>query len=246
MQSGVMEVSSGRRYLHQIRFPMIPLYDDRADYRSPQRFPIMTVLLIVANILVFACWQLRLGLDESVRQAGFLPHEFTKNPVSVWCWRYVFTSMFMHGGWAHLLGNMWFLWIFGDDIEEHCGAVGYLFLYLLSGVAAVLAFTLVAPQGEVPLVGASGAISGVLGAYFLQRPDAQIKTLVFFPYIWIRNIPGLFFLLYWIVLQVVSQILAARAHNVEGGGVAYAAHIGGFIAGLVLINSFGKRDSDRR
>lgn len=227
---------------------MIPLYDDRADYRSPRRFPIMTVLLIVANVLVFVGWQLRFGLEESVRQAGFLPHEFTQNPLSIWCWRYVFTSMFMHGGWAHLLGNMWFLWIFGDDIEEHCGAIGYLFLYLLTGIAAVLAFSLVVPQGELPLVGASGAISGVLGAYFLHRPDAQIKTLVFFPFfpfLWIRNIPSLFFLLYWIVLQVVAQVMASRAHNVEGSGVAYVAHIGGFVAGLILINAFGKRD-DRR
>lgn len=228
---------------------MIPLYDDRADYRSPKRFPFMTVLLIVVNVLAFAGWQLRMGLDESVRQDGFLPHEFTQNPLSIWSWRYVFTSMFMHGGWAHLLGNMWFLWIFGDDIEEHCGAIGYLFLYLLTGIAAVLAFVLVAPQGEVPLVGASGAISGVLGAYFLHRPDAQIKTLFvlpFFPFLWIRNIPGLFVLLYWIVLQVISQVMASRAHEVGGGGVAYAAHIGGFIAGLVLINVFGKTRDDRR
>jgi membrane associated rhomboid family serine protease len=225
---------------------MIPLYDDREDYREPWRFPVMTVLLIVANVLVFAGWQLRLGLVESVKQAGFLPHEFTSYPLSIWSWRYVFTSMFMHGGFLHLLGNMWFLWVFGDDIEEHCGAIGYLFLYLLSGVAAVLAFTLVAPHADVPLVGASGAISGVLGAYFLQRPDARITTLFFFPCIWIRDIPGLVFLLYWIVLQVIAQVLASRAHNVEHSGVAYAAHIGGFIAGLILINVFQKTSDDRR
>ena len=225
---------------------MIPLYDNREDDDSPRRFPIMTVLLIVANLLVFAGWQLRFGLDESVKQAGFLPHEFTSNPLSIWCWHYVFTSMFMHGGWVHLLGNMWFLWIFGDDIEENCGAIGYLFLYLLSGIVAVLAFTLVAPQADIPLVGASGAISGVLGAYFLHRPDARIKTLVFLPFPWIMNVPGLVFLLYWIALQVGAQVLTSRAHHVAGGGVAYAAHIGGFIAGLILMIMLQKMPDDRR
>lgn len=226
---------------------MIPLYDDREDNYAPRRIPFITVLLIVANVLVFVVWQLRFGLEESVAKAGFLPHEFTSNPLSIWCWRYVFTAMFMHGGWMHLLGNMWFLWIFGDDIEEHCGSIGYLLLYLLCGAASTLAFVLVNPQGEVPLVGASGAISGVLGAYFLHRPNARITTLIlFFPIIRLVEIPGLVFLLYWIGLQVVSQYFASRVHNVEGSGIAYAAHIGGFIAGLILINCFEKKRYDRR
>jgi membrane associated rhomboid family serine protease len=141
----------------------------------------------------------------------------------------------------HLIGNMWFLWIFGSNVEDNCGPFRYLLFYLLCGVAATLAFTALAPNSQVPLVGASGAISGVLGAYLLHHPNARILTLlpiiIFYRLIVVR---AWFFLLVWIGLQIFSQIAATHKHGVESSGVAYAAHIGGFIAGMGLIVFFEK------
>jgi membrane associated rhomboid family serine protease len=219
---------------------MIPLRDDQPT----ERFPIITILLIALNAYVFIGWQLRIGLQHSVNEAGFLPIELTSHTPGGWT--HVFTSMFMHGGWMHLIGNMWFLWIFGNNIEDNCGSIRFLMFYLLCGVAATLAFTALDPRSSIPLVGASGAISGVLGAYLLHHPHARVLTLVplgFFTRL--MEIPAWVFLLVWIGFQVVSQLLAASAHGVESSGVAYAAHIGGFIAGMGLIVFF-ERTSRRR
>jgi membrane associated rhomboid family serine protease len=221
---------------------MLPLRDDQPT----RSFPFITLLLIAANVLVFAGWQLRVGLEDSVAMAGFLPEELTTRSSTTWY--YVFTSMFMHGGWMHLLGNMWFLWIFGKNVEDNCGFFRYLLFYLLCGVAATLAFTIVDPHSKIPLVGASGAISGILGAYLLHHPRARVLTLVpIGPIIRLMEIPAWMFFLIWIGFQVLSQVLASRAHGVATSGVAYAAHIGGFIAGMFLIVFFEKgRDSWRR
>ena len=220
---------------------MIPLRDDQPT----ERFPIVTILLIVLNAYVFIGWQLRIGLEHSVDQAGFLPIELTSHEPGGWT--HLFTSMFMHGGWMHLIGNMWFLWIFGNNIEDNCGSIRFLIFYLLCGVAATLAFTALDPRSSIPLVGASGAISGVLGAYLLHHPQARVLTLVplgFFTRL--MEIPAWVFLLVWIGLQVVSQLFAARAHGVESSGVAYAAHIGGFVAGMGLIVFFERTRRRRR
>jgi membrane associated rhomboid family serine protease len=162
-------------------------------------------------------------------------------------WTHLFTAMFMHGGWMHLIGNMWFLWVFGRAIEDDCGTIRYLMFYLLCGVAATLAFTVLAPHSEVPLVGASGAISGVLGAYLLHYPRARVLTLVpIWFFIRLIELPAWLFLLVWIGFQVLSQFIATSHHGVETSGVAYAAHIGGFIAGMGLIVFFERSPSRAR
>ena len=214
---------------------MIPLRDDQPT----RTFPVVTLLIIAVNAYVFIAWQRRIGVEESVDRAGFLPIEFTSHVAGGWV--HVFTSMFMHGGWMHLIGNMWFLWIFGSNVEDNCGPFRYLIFYLLCGVAATLAFTMLDPRAEIPLVGASGAISGVLGAYLVQHPNARVVTLIpIFVFFRIIVVRAWFFLLVWIGLQVLSQLVAVRAHGVESSGVAYAAHIGGFIAGMGLIVFFEK------
>jgi membrane associated rhomboid family serine protease len=214
---------------------MIPLKDDQ-ESRS---FPFVTLLLIAANVYVFVAWQSSMGVQQSVDRAGFIPSELTSHASGGWT--HVFTGMFMHGGWAHLLGNMWFLWVFGQRIEQTCGHFAYVPFYLLCGVASTLAYTVVSPTSELPLVGASGAISGVLGAYLLHYPHAQVVSLVMFgPIPRIVRVPGWLFLLFWIGWQVLFQYLASQKHNDHTGGVAYAAHIGGFIAGMGLIIFFEK------
>ena len=220
---------------------MIPLRDDQ----ETRAFPLVTFMLIALNAYVFIAWQLRVGVQESIDLAGFLPIELTSHVRGGWV--HLFMAMFMHGGWMHLIGNMWFLWIFGSGVEDNCGHFRYLIFYLLCGIVATLAFTVIAPHSEVPLVGASGAISGVLGAYLLHHPNARVLT--FIP-IWlffrIVEIPAWFFLLFWIGLQIVSELIASGAHGVESSGVAYAAHIGGFFAGMILIVFFEKGRDRRR
>jgi membrane associated rhomboid family serine protease len=214
---------------------MIPLRDDQ----STLTYPVATLLLIAANVAVFVGWQMQIGLEASVAQAGYLPIELTMHLRGAWT--HLFLAMFMHGGWMHLIGNMWFLWVFGNKIEDNCGKVRYLIFYMLCGVAATLAFTAVAPHSDTPLVGASGAISGVLGAYLLHHPNARILTLIPLGiFTRILHIPAWIFLLIWIGLQVASQFLAQQRHGVESGGVAYIAHVGGFIAGMALIVFFEK------
>jgi len=195
----------------------------------------------VANFLVFFGWQARVGLEESVMLAGFFPVELTHHaPGGV---THLFTSMFMHGGIMHLVGNMWFLWIFGDNVESDTGPVRFLVFYLLTGVIATLAHTMSDPVSQMPLVGASGAISGVLGAYLVKHPSANIRTLIPLGiFTRIVDVPAFVFLFIWIGMQIFSQA-ATRGH--QGGGVAYLAHIGGFIAGVAGIFLFQNKESRR-
>jgi membrane associated rhomboid family serine protease len=211
---------------------MIPLY----DHNPTHRFPAVTLFIIALNVSVFFFWQIRVGLEESVAQAAFVPAELTRGTGPA-PWRDLFTSMFMHGGFMHLLGNMWFLWIFGDNVENECGSFRFLLFYLLTGVAATLAHVWSDPGSEMPLVGASGAISGVLGGYLVQHPRVAIRTLIplgFFTQI--VDIPAFVFLFIWIGMQVFSQAIISS--NTEAGGVAYLAHIAGFVAGAALIFVF--------
>jgi len=220
---------------------MIPLRDDQ----QTERFPIVTLLIIILNAYVFVAWQLRIGLQHSVNLSGFLPIELTSH--SPGGWTHILTSMFMHGGWMHLIGNMWFLWIFGSNIEDNCGPFRFLIFYLLCGFAATLAFTALDPRSSIPLVGASGAISGVLGAYLLQHPTARVLTLVPLGiFTRLMEIPAWIFLLLWIGLQILSQVALTSAHGVQTSGVAYAAHIGGFISGMGLIVFFERGRRRRR
>jgi membrane associated rhomboid family serine protease len=153
-------------------------------------------------------------------------------------WSAVFTSMFMHGGWMHLISNMWFLWIFGNNIEDSMGHLRFLAFYLLCGVLATGAHVLSAPGSPIPTVGASGAISGIMGAYLLLYPRVRVHTLfIIIIFIKIIPIPAWAMLIWWFVLQVVSGMVQPAT----GGGVAFWAHIGGFVAGLVLVKLFENR-----
>src|SRR5262249_13271469 len=154
---------------------------------------------------------------------------------------HIFTSMFLHGSWMHLIGNMWFLWIFGDNIEDSMGRVRYAVFYLLCGVAAALAQVVLNPASGVPMVGASGAISGVMGAYLILFPRVRVFCLIFLGF-FITSIalPAWTMLLYWAAIQLVSVLIGLAAQ--EAGGVAFGAHVGGFLAGVILIKLFARHD----
>ena len=216
---------------------MLPLRDN-----APTRtYPFVTIGLIVANFLVWF-WELSSpGLNEHVFRDGFYPCAL-HGPCAigihalVW-WEAVWTGMFMHAGWEHILGNMLFLWIFGNNIEDALGHVGFFFWYLAAGVVAMAVQTAVTLEfagvqaASIPNIGASGAIAGVLGAYFVLLPRARVLTLIFFGIILIREIPAFWFLGVWIALQAWTGGLSLL-HPDTGGGVAFFAHIGGFAFGV--------------
>jgi len=175
--------------------------------------------------------------DEFTFRFGVMPCELTRGvdlpplvPFTVWLT--LLTAMFMHAGFWHILGNMWYLWIFGDNVEDVFGRLGYVFFYLLSGLAAAFAQILTNPNTVIPMVGASGAISGVLGAYFVLFPYGRVLTLVpFFPFfVRLIELPAIILLGFWFILQFLGGI----SSPVEGGGVAYWAHAGGFVTGALL------------
>jgi len=189
---------------------------------TPQSFKVLLYQLgmVPANLTAFLAGAGGLGL-----MAAFLP---------------TLTSMFLHGSWMHVLGNMWFLWIFGDNIEDHLGHFKYLLFYLLSGLGAAFAQLILNPHSRVPTVGASGAIAGVLGAYFLLYPRA--KVLIWFPIFFLFYLPAWVTLGYWFAMQFVSGAATSIANYSETrGGVAFWAHVGGFVAGIVLIKIFPER-----
>ena len=218
---------------------MIPLRDDNPSSIAP----IVTIVLVVACVLMFL-WELSFGASGGERIIytlgvvpavllghGQLPAELTLVPA----WATVFTSMFMHGGWMHLIGNMLYLWIFGDNVEDSMGHGRFVVFYLLCGVAAVYAQALPDPQSTVPMVGASGAISGVLGAYLLLYPHARVLVLIPLGLIMHTvRLPAGWVLALWFGLQLVSNLMSEGV----GGGVAFRAHIGGFVAGLLLLPAF--------
>lgn len=220
---------------------MIPLYDDNPT----KRFAWVTLLLIGINFWVFFFWQVfDVGLEHSIALAAFVPASLSRNPVAGS--QHLITSMFMHGGLMHLIGNMWFLWIFGNNVEDQCGKVKFFIFYLLCGIAATLSYAFLNINSHVPLVGASGAISGVLGGYLVLFPGARILTLVPLG-IFTRTIylPAWFFLVIWIGFQLLNQLRESKSHAGEGG-VAFLAHIGGFLAGLLLIWIFRSNKSSRK
>ncbi len=216
---------------------MIPIRD---AIRS-RTFPVVNVLFIVANGLAFL-WQLSLGPDlkEAFFLYGIVPIRYSDPEVSIQFttfqqWLPFLTSMFLHGGFLHILGNMWFLYIFGDNIEDRLGHIRYLIFYLLCGIAAGFIHLYTNWDSRIPTIGASGAISGIMGAYLLLYPRSRILTLIpiffFFQFV---EIPAFIFLGYWLLIQLFSAGLTPR--NV--GGIAFWAHIGGFVVGLVSIKIF--------
>jgi membrane associated rhomboid family serine protease len=209
---------------------MIPIRDT-----IPSRtFPFVTIALIVVNVLVFL-YEMSLGddLDGFIRVYALVPAHFTAGADYPLHWTPVFVSMFLHGGVAHVAGNMLYLWIFGDNVEDRLGHVRFLIFYLLSGVAAALAHIVVDPTSHLPMVGASGAIAGVLGAYFITYPRSQV--LAYFPPIFFFHVPALLFLGFWFVAQVWSGGMTLHATPEQHGGIAFMAHVGGFVAGIVLM-----------
>jgi membrane associated rhomboid family serine protease len=216
---------------------MIPLKDDIP--RST--FPFITIAIILINIIVFV-YQLSIG-DWGERlfivRAGAIPYEISHlrdlhPPNLVPIPFTIFTALFIHGGIAHLAGNMIYLWIFGDNIEDRLGHLRFLLFYLIAGMIATLAHVLLAPASHTPMIGASGAIAGILGAYLILFPRATVSTLIFlFIFIDIVKIPALVFLVLWFAFQLMS--------SGHGGNIAWYAHIGGFIAGVILIKLFMRR-----
>ena len=205
---------------------MFPIGDDNTQRRS---FPVVTYVLIALNVLMFLV-ELS-GGDQFVQEWAFIPARFSADPMGQAVT--IFTAMFMHGGWLHLFGNMLFLWIFGDNVEDRFGHLQFLIFYLLVGIAATLAQFAMAPHSSVPNVGASGAIAGVLGAYILMFPQSRVNVLLGRQ---IVAMPALIVIGLWIALQLFSEVgaLASTDETSDVGGVAYMAHIGGFLAGFLL------------
>ena len=223
---------------------MLPL----ADHNPRRTTPFVNVLLIVVNVLMFF-WELSLGaaIQPVLQNLAFVPATFWSSAPLVPSVVAMFVSMFLHGGWLHLGGNMLFLWVFGDNIEDRLGHGRYLLFYLACGVAATLAHAAMNPTSSVPSIGASGAIAGVLGAYLLLFPRQRITTLIpIFIFITIREIPAIVLLGFWFVLQIFVGTVSLGGSIHEQGGVAYFAHIGGFLTGMVLVVLLGGLPRRRR
>jgi len=234
---------------------MFPYHDEN----ETQRTPIITFLLIAANVLVWLVVEgagAPLKVARAVCELGLIPAELTlSRPPGT---RFpmgdglvcltdpgrqvvnVLTSMFLHGGWMHLLGNMWFLWLFGNNIEDSMGRVRYVVFYLLCGVTAALAQVVVNPDSVIPMVGASGAISGVMGAYLILYPRVRVYAIVPIGFIPLSiALPAWTMLLYWFGMQFLGGLVGSTG---EQGGVAFWAHAGGFLAGVVLVKIFARHD----
>jgi membrane associated rhomboid family serine protease len=207
---------------------MIPLRDTERSLSTPW----VTIALIVINCLIFL-YEISLppaGLELFVRTFAVVPADL--NPLTL------LSSMFLHGGWMHLIGNMWFLWIFGDNVEDVLGRQNFILFYLGSGVAASIVHIALNANSPIPTLGASGAIAGVMGAYMLKFPKSRILTLLPLVIIFTTiEIPATIVLLYWFVIQLFSGTFSLGAASV-GGGTAWFAHVGGFLAGMLLIQIF--------
>jgi membrane associated rhomboid family serine protease len=226
------------------------------DENETIRTPIVTIALIVTNAVAWFLVQgagLGDALQASVCNFGLIPGELTLNarpgdgfPIGegLACLvdegrapEHIFTSMFLHGSWPHILGNMWFLWLFGNNVEDSMGRMRYLIFYLLSGIGAALAQVMAEPGSIIPMVGASGAISGVMGGYIVLFPRVRVYTLIWFGlFITTIALPAWVMLGYWMALQVFSGFAGAET------GVAFWAHVGGFVAGVALIKLFVRAD----
>lgn len=217
----------------------IPIKDDAPTFRTPY----VTIALIVINTLVFIfSWSQGLkGFQMITIQFGYIPTELVNSleltpqlPASAYLTP--FTSMFMHGGWMHLIGNMLFLWIYGNNVEDYFGPVKFILFYILSGLSAVALFTIFSPHSQVPLVGASGAIAGVMGGYMVLHPRAKITVLIIFFFIQFIHVPAKIVLMIWFIYQLFMSLADYSA----GGGVAWMAHVGGFAFGWVALKLFFK------
>jgi membrane associated rhomboid family serine protease len=211
---------------------MIPL----RDVIPSRTFPFVTITIIVLNALA---WMLELSLGprelrEFLYVYGVVPADFHA-PTLI-------TSMFLHGSWSHILGNMWYLWIFGDNVEDQCGHGRFVVFYLLCGIAAAMGQVIMNSSSVLPTIGASGAIAGVMGAYFILYPQSRVLTLI--PIFWFEviEVPAIVLLGFWFLMQLVNAGTLAASTTSTGGGVAFAAHVAGFLVGLGGIFVFRKRE----
>ena len=230
---------------------LLPIGDDNTGRRTT---PFVTYGIVALNVIVFLFFQLGESGDRFTYAYSAVPYEITHNvdlvqPVVVPdvgpvpqapgpspIWLTILTSMFMHGGWLHIAGNLLYLWVFGDNIEDNFGHVKFLIFYLVAGIAASFAQIALTPDSVIPTLGASGAIAGVLGSYLIMFPRNRVRALLPLGFIWTTvELPALVVLGFWIVIQVVSQYTSfASSPMGKSGGVAYMAHIGGFVAGVAL------------
>jgi membrane associated rhomboid family serine protease len=232
---------------------LIPYHDENQTQRSPY----VTMGLIGLNVATWLFVQgagMDVALARSVCELGLIPGELTGSvppgtrfPMGegVVCltdpgrqMSHLFTSMFLHGSWMHLIGNMWFLWLFGNNVEDSMGRARFVVFYLVCGLAAALVQVVTNPSSAIPMVGASGAISGVMGAYLVLFPRVRVFAMVP-PFFWSIALPAWTMLLYWLAIQFFGGLAAFGG---ETGGVAFWAHVGGFVAGLVLVKLFARRD----
>jgi membrane associated rhomboid family serine protease len=221
---------------------MLPLKDDQPRYSTPY----VTGFLIVINLLIYF-FESRLparSLNLFIRHYGVVPSHLeavlqgsSRYPLPVVILPF-FTSMFLHGSWMHVIGNMWFLYIFGDNVEDYLGHFKYLVFYIFTGLIAMVTQVIINLNSTLPTVGASGAIAGVLGAYFVIYPRARVLTWFFIFVLWV---PAWIILGYWFALQFLSGTASVLAVRGDMGGVAFWAHVGGFVAGALLVKVFGER-----
>lgn len=228
---------------------MIPIGDDN---RARRRTPVVVYAIIVLNVAVFL-YELSLqaqggdALGRFIYSWGAIPLELTRMEdfpptISLPIWTTAFSSMFIHGGWLHIIGNMLFLWVFGDNVEDALGHVRFTIFYLICGIGAVALQVLVDASSTQPMVGASGAISGVLAAYLVLFPHGRVRVLIWLGiFATVISLPALIVIGFWIVLQFVSGFASVGPDTAQSGGVAYFAHIGGFVTGLVAIWLFRNR-----
>ena len=215
---------------------MIPL----RDVIPSRTTPYITVTIIVLNALAWL-YELMLPhelLTDFLTVYGVVPADLT--------WPTLITSMFLHGSWSHVIGNMWYLWIFGDNVEDRVGHGRFIIFYLLCGIAAGLGQVAMDPNSTLPTIGASGAIAGVMGAYFVLYPQSRVHTLIIWIFIQVVEIPAIVLLGVWFLMQLVNAgTIAMTASSHGSGGVAFAAHVAGFVMGLVGVFLFKKPERDR-
>jgi membrane associated rhomboid family serine protease len=211
---------------------MIPLRDSHPSYSTPR----VTIALIIVNVLIFL-YEISLpppARNVFVATFGMIPAQFAAPDL--------FTSMFLHGGWMHLIGNMWFLWIYGDNVEDALGPARFFLFYVLCGAAAGLTHLVTNFDSRVPTIGASGAIAGVMGAYLIKFPHSRILTLVpVFVFLTTVELPAWLILIYWFVIQLFAGVGSLATQGVNQGGIAWWAHAGGFVAGMLLVHKLSRK-----
>jgi membrane associated rhomboid family serine protease len=214
---------------------MIPL----RDVIPSRSTPYITLTIIVLNVIA---WLVEISLPREalpvfLQVYGVVPADFHGSTL--------ISSMFLHGSWSHIIGNMWYLWIFGDNIEDRLGHGRFIVFYLLCGIAAAVGHIVVDPKSTLPTIGASGAIAGVMGAYFVLYPQSRVLTLVPWIFLQIVEMPAIVLLGFWFLMQLFSAGVIAVTTSTHGGGVAFAAHVAGFVMGVLAVFVFRKREYDR-